>query len=159
MTTSQLLVLVVFIVIGITVSRVSGWTHGIHIILLHFLSYPLSELMTWKVHLSITIYQILFSQDMSLHWLHHSEKSDYWLACCVRGKQKLAQPITDDDGFTYPTGSVVVARTWLQTYMLKRSEISTFKDYQKHRKTLIYLHLIIETNVKLLKHQGRPKVK
>ena len=43
----------------------------------------------------------------------NDEKYDYWLARFVRGKQKLAQPITDDDGFTYPTGLVVVARTWL----------------------------------------------
>ena len=45
----------------------------------------------------------------------NDEKSDYWLARCVRGKKKLAQPIIDDDGFTYPTGLVVVAGTWLQT--------------------------------------------
>ena len=41
----------------------------------------------------------------------NDEKSIYLLARCVRGKQKLAQLITDDDGFTYPTGSVVVAGT------------------------------------------------
>ena len=63
--------LVFFISIGITVSSVSGWTHGIHIILLHCLSYPLSKMMTCKFHLSITIYQIFLSQDMCLHWLHH----------------------------------------------------------------------------------------
>ena len=34
----------------------------------------------------------------------NDEKSDYWLARCVRGQKKHAQPITDDDGFTYPTG-------------------------------------------------------
>ena len=90
----------------------------------------------------------------------NAKKSDYWLARCVRGKKKLAQPITDDDdGFTYPTGSVVVARTWLRTYMLRRNGIPAFEDYQKHKIILIYSHLIIETNVKLLKHQGRPKVK
>ena len=43
--------------------------------------------------------------------------------------------------------------------MLRRNEIPTFKDYKKYKKILIYLHLIIATNVKLLKHQGRPKVK
>ena len=48
-------------------------------------------------------------------------KYDYWLACRVRGKQKLSQPITDDDGFTYPTSSVVVTGTWLRTYMLRRN--------------------------------------
>ena len=41
----------------------------------------------------------------------NDEKSDYWLARCVRGKKNLAQLIIDDDGFTYPTGSVVIART------------------------------------------------
>ena len=89
----------------------------------------------------------------------NDEKSDYWLACCVRDKQNLAQSIIDDDGFTYPTGLAVVAGTWLQTYMLRRNGILAFKDYQKHKTILIYLHLIIETHVKLLKHQGRPKVK
>ena len=43
--------------------------------------------------------------------------------------------------------------------MLRRNRISVFEDYQKHKIVLIYLHLIIATNVKLLKHQGRPKVK
>ena len=59
----------------------------------------------------------------------NDEKSDYWLECCVRGKQKLAQPIIDDDGFTYLTGLVVVAGTWLWTYMLRRNGIPTFEDY------------------------------
>ena len=73
----------------------------------------------------------------------NNEKSNYWLAHCVRGKQKLTQSITDDDGFTYPTSSVVVAGTWLRTYMLRKNGIPAFKDYQKHTKILIYSHLII----------------
>ena len=67
--------------------------------------------------------------------------------------------IIDDDGFTYPTSSVVVTGTWLWTYMLRRNGIPTFEDYQKHKTIMIYSHLIIATNVKLLKHQERPKVK
>ena len=59
----------------------------------------------------------------------NDEKYDYWLAHCVRGKQNIAQPIIDDDGCTYPTTLVVVARTWLQTYMLRRNGIPTFEDY------------------------------
>ena len=43
--------------------------------------------------------------------------------------------------------------------MLRRNRIPTFEDYQKHKIILIYSHLIIAMNVKLLKHQGRPKVK
>ena len=67
--------------------------------------------------------------------------------------------ITNDDAFTYPTGLVFVTGTWLRTYMLRRNGIPTFEDYQKHKIILIYLHLIIAKNVKLLKHQGRLKVK
>ena len=89
----------------------------------------------------------------------NDEKLDYWLAHCVRGKNNLAQPITYDDGFTYPIGSVVVTGTWLWAYMLRRNGITAFKDYQKHKIILIYSHLIIAKNVKLLKHQIRPKVK
>ena len=72
----------------------------------------------------------------------NDEKSNYCLAHCVRGKKKLARPIIDDDGFTYPI--VVCFKTWLQTYILRRNEIHAFKDYQKHKTILIYLHLIIE---------------
>ena len=40
----------------------------------------------------------------------NDEKLDYWLACCVRGKQKFSQPITDDDGSIYPVGSMVIMK-------------------------------------------------
>ena len=43
--------------------------------------------------------------------------------------------------------------------MLRRNGVPTFEDYQNHKTILIYSHLIIATNMKLLKHQGRPKVK
>ena len=54
---------------------------------------------------------------------------------------------------------MVVTRTWLWTYMLRRNIIPSFEDYEKHKIILIYSHLIIATNLKLLKHQVRPKVK
>ena len=43
--------------------------------------------------------------------------------------------------------------------MLRRNGILAFEDYHKHKTILIYSHLIIATNMKLLKHQGRPKLK
>ena len=106
-------------------------------------------MITWKVHLSINHLSDLLQLGHVFALVApqgNDEKSDYWLAHCVRGKQKLVQLITNDDGFTYPTSSVVVVGTWLQTY--------TFKDYQKHKIILIYLHIILATNVKLFKHQG-----
>ena len=54
---------------------------------------------------------------------------------------------------------MVIVVTWLRTYILRRNGIPTFEDYQKHKIILIYLHLIIATNVKFLKNQGRTKVK
>ena len=43
--------------------------------------------------------------------------------------------------------------------MLRNNRIPAFEDYEKHKMILIYSHLIIAINIKLLKHQGRPKVK
>ena len=68
----------------------------------------------------------------------NDENSDYWLACCVRGKKKLTQLIKNDYGFTYPIGSVVVFGTWLRKYMLRRYIIPAFIDYQKDIIILIY---------------------
>jgi hypothetical protein len=67
--------------------------------------------------------------------------------------------MTDGDGFTYPTGSVVVAGTLLRTYVVRKNGIPAFEDYEKHKTILMYSHLVIATNVKLSKHQGKPKTK
>jgi hypothetical protein len=45
------------------------------------------------------------------------------------------------------------------TYMIRKNEILAFEDCEKHKTILMYLHLVIEANVKLLKHQERPKKK
>ena len=142
-------------------SQVSGWTHGLHIIFLFSIIPSIKnddmEGSLEHNHLSDLlqpghVFALVAPQG-------NDEKSNYWLARCVRGKQKHAQPITNDHGFTYPTGSVVVSGTWLWTYMLRRNEILAFEDYQKKKIIVIYLHLIIATNLKLLKHHERPKVK
>ena len=89
----------------------------------------------------------------------NEERSDYWLARCVWVKHKLTQPMEDDDGFMFPTGSVVVAGTWLRTYMIRKNGILAFENYEKQKTILMYSHLVIETNVKLLKHHAKPKTK
>ena len=61
----------------------------------------------------------------------NDDKLDYWLSHCIKGKNKLAQLIIDDDGFTYPIGLVVVAGTWLWTYMLRRNGILAFEDVRR----------------------------
>ena len=89
----------------------------------------------------------------------NDERSDYWLEHCVQGKQKILQWMKDGDGFTYPTSLVVVAGTWLRTYMIRKNGVPAFEDYEKNKTILMYSHLVISTNVKLSKHQGRPKTK
>ena len=89
----------------------------------------------------------------------NEERSDYWLARCVQVKHKLTQPMEDDDGFMFPTGSVVVAGTWLRTYMVRKNGIPAFEDYEKHKTILMYSYLVIATNVMLFRHHARPKTK
>lgn len=67
--------------------------------------------------------------------------------------------MTDDDGFMYPTSSIVVEGTWLRIYMIRKNGILAFEDYERHKTILMYFYLIIATNVKLLKHQEKPKTK
>jgi hypothetical protein len=43
--------------------------------------------------------------------------------------------------------------------MIRNNDIPTFEDYEKHKTILMYLHLVIATNVKLLRHHARPKTK
>ena len=65
----------------------------------------------------------------------------------------------DDDGFMFPTGLVVVAGTWLRTYMVRKNGIPAFEDYEKHKTIIMYSHLVIATNVMLFRHHARPKTK
>ena len=34
--------------------------------------------------------------------------SDYWLACCLEGKQTILEPITDDENIEFQTRSMVM---------------------------------------------------
>lgn len=43
--------------------------------------------------------------------------------------------------------------------MIRKNGIPAFEDYERHKTILIYSHLIIAANVKLLKHQEKPKTK
>ena len=43
--------------------------------------------------------------------------------------------------------------------MIRKNGIPAFEDYEKHKTILMYSHLVIATNVKLLKHHAKPKTK
>ena len=71
-------------------------------------------------------------------------------------KKKMTSHQVDDDGFEYPIRSVVVAGTWLCRYLTRRNGLLAFEDYQTEKKILHYSHLLVATNIKLERYQGRP---
>lgn len=86
----------------------------------------------------------------------NEEQTEYWLARCVERKHKLVHTRVDDDNFEYPTGSVVVVGTWLRKYLMRKNGLPAFEDYERHKKIMHYSHLILATNIKLVRYQGRP---
>ena len=80
------------------------------------------------------------------------EETKYWLARCVERKHKLVYPRVDDDNFEYLTGLVVVVGTWLQKYLMRKNGLPTFEDYERHKKIIHYSHLILATNIKLVRY-------
>ena len=38
---------------------------------------------------------------------------DYWLACCLEGKQTILKPVTDDENIEFPTDSMVIKGEYL----------------------------------------------
>ena len=53
----------------------------------------------------------------------NEEQTEYWLARCVETKHKLLTPREDDDGFHYPTGTVIPLR-----HLLKQILITSFRS-------------------------------
>lgn len=86
----------------------------------------------------------------------NEEGTEYWLARCVEPKHKLTTPRVDDDGYDYPTGSVVVVGTWLRKYLTRKNGLPAFEDYELEKKIIHYSHLVVATNIKLDRYRGRP---
>ena len=86
----------------------------------------------------------------------NEENIEYWLARCVERKHKLTSPRCDDDGFEYPTGSVVVVGTWLAKILSTRNGLGAYEDYEPNKKFIQYSYLILATNIKLSKYKGKP---
>lgn len=78
------------------------------------------------------------------------------MAQCVEIKHKLTYPWHDDDGFEYPTSSMVVVGTWLQKIVSIKNDLEAYKDYEENKKIIRYSHLILATNIKLSRYKGRP---
>ena len=89
----------------------------------------------------------------------NEEEIEYWLVKHVERKNKLVHPRVDDDKFEYPIGSVVVVGTWLRKYLIRKNGLLAFEDYERHKKIIHYSHLILATNIKLVRYQGRPSNK
>lgn len=62
-----------------------------------------------------------------------------------------------DKSWLYPIGSVVVVGTCLRKYLTRRlTGFPAFNDYEVDKKIIHYLHLILETNIKLSNYKGKP---
>ena len=48
----------------------------------------------------------------------NEEEIKYWLAHCVETKHKLIAPQENDDGFHYPTGTVIPLRHLLKQILI-----------------------------------------
>ena len=75
---------------------------------------------------------------------------------CVEEKNKLEALVKDVESIKYPTGSMVVTRTWLRRYPVKNVAVWLFEDLDMHQKILHYSNLVITTNIHLIKYKGRP---
>ena len=73
--------------------------------------------------------------------------------------KKLTCHQVDDDGFEYPIGSVIVAGTWLRTYLTRRNGLPTFEDYQSKKKILHYYHLVVATISNQKDTKGDPPIR
>ena len=57
--------------------------------------------------------------------------SEYWLACCLEGKQTILKPITDDENIEFPTRSMVIKWEYLTlAAQYKRKGGYVYQDYR-----------------------------
>eukprot|EP01018_Ginkgo_biloba_P011109 Gb_23216 [translate_table: standard] len=82
----------------------------------------------------------------------------YYLLRCTASKRILNVESTDVDGFTYPTGSMVVMGYFLQK-IAQNDSYMTYKDYHINMICFQYSHLIIAVRLSLAPIRGKGKVK
>ena len=51
---------------------------------------------------------------------------DYWLACCIEGKQTLIMSMTDDENNHFPTGSMVVKGEYITPTTMQERRLDMF---------------------------------
>ena len=75
--------------------------------------------------------------------------NDYWLTCCLDGKQTLIVSLSDSEGNDFPIGSMVIKGEYLkQVAHARKTKGYVFEDY---RLGLVYhyTNLVIGTNLQL----------
>ena len=82
----------------------------------------------------------------------------YYLLRCTASKRILNVESTDADGFTYPTGSMVVMGHFFQK-IAQNDSYMTYKDYHIDRIVFQYSHLIVAVRLSLAPIRGKGKVK
>ena len=88
--------------------------------------------------------------------------SNYWLAHCLKGKQTILKPITDDENIEFPTGSMVIKGEYLKlAAQHKRNGGYVYQDYRQGAIVYHFTNLVVGINIKLrtLGHKNRSHVR
>ena len=87
--------------------------------------------------------------------------SDYWLACCLEGKQTILKPVTDDENIEFPTSLMVIKGHYL-THLAqqKRKARYVYQDYRPRAIVYHFTNLVVGINIKLhtLSHKHKSHV-
>ena len=76
--------------------------------------------------------------------------SDYWLACCLEGKQTILEPITDDENIEFPTGSMAIKGEYLTlAARQKRKNGYVYQDYRPGAIVYHFTNLVVAINIKV----------
>ena len=75
---------------------------------------------------------------------------DYWLACCIEGKQTLIMSMTDVENNHFPIGSMVVKGEYLTPDNNARKKGGyVYKDYKPGASVYHFTNLTIGTNLQV----------
>ena len=76
--------------------------------------------------------------------------SDYWLACCLEGKQTIFEHVIEDENIEFPTRSMVIKGEYLTLVaQQKRKGGYVYQDYIRGAIVYHFANLILR-----YKHQG-----
>ena len=76
--------------------------------------------------------------------------SDYWLAHCLKEKQTILEPVTDDKNIEFPTSSMVIKGEYLTlAAQQKRKGGYVYPDYRPGAIVYHFTNLVVGININM----------